>query len=154
MATDYERFKIWYIEPLFILKDLPNAQGGFIALTTSCILYERYAKAVLIANGKKAGKLEMVGQLASDFGIDKKSANAFWEVIRDGLAHQGMPMQKKGGKSLPLYAFHDLYPTIALEEISGKQWLKVQCFHESCLYPDTLHLPDYEYARTSRCGFL
>jgi hypothetical protein len=126
MAEDYERFKLWYVEPLRALEEMPKGQGGFIALATSCFLYERYAITVLKAQGKKADKPGKISQLASDFDVDDATANAFWDVIRDGLLHQGMPMQQKQGKLLPRYAFHHLYPPMSLENINGELWLKVQ----------------------------
>jgi hypothetical protein len=126
MDDDYDRFRIWYVEPLRVLEKIPTGQGGFIALATACFLYERYAVAVLNSQGKKADRLGKVRQLADDFDVDNATAKTFWDVIRDGLLHQGMPMQQKQGKLLPRYALHYLYPVMALENIQGELWLKVQ----------------------------
>jgi len=123
---DRERFRLWYLEPLEILEAMPSGQGGFLALATSCFLYERYAKVTLKAQGKKADRLGVTCQLANDFKVEIETADAFWDVIRDGLLHEGMPMQKKHGKQLPQFAFHHSYPVMALENINNATWLKVQ----------------------------
>jgi hypothetical protein len=126
MTKDYDHFKMWYVEPLRALEAMPMGQGGFIALATACFLYERYAVAVLNAQGKKADRSGKLSQLVNDFNVDDATAKAFWDVIRDGLLHQGMPMQQKQGKILPRWAFHHSYPLVALENINGEIWLKVQ----------------------------
>lgn len=126
MTQDYDRFNIWYVEPLRALEKMPKGQGGFIALATACFLYERYAVVTLKAQGKKADRAGKIEQLSIDFKVDDATANAFWDIIRDGLLHQGMPMQKKQGKLLPKYAFHHSYPLMSLENIREEMWLKVQ----------------------------
>ena len=105
---------------------MPGGHGGFIALATACFLYERYATAVLSAQGKKADRAAKLIQLVSDFNVDQPTAEAFWDVIRDGLLDQGMPMQIKQGTALPRWAFSQDYPPLALENIGGEMWLKVQ----------------------------
>jgi hypothetical protein len=127
MTEDYDHYRIWYAEPLKALEEMPNGQGGFVALATACFLYERYAIASLNIQGRKADRLGKIQQIARDFDVDIETATAFWDVIRDGLLHQGMPMQKKQGRVLlPRYAFHHLYPPMVLENIQGEKWLKVQ----------------------------
>ena len=126
MTQDHDRFSLWYIEPLRTLESMPGGHGGFIALATACFLYERYATAILSVQGRKADRAAKLNQLVSDFGVDHATAEAFWDVIRDGLLHQGMPMQKRQGTALPRWAFSENYPPLALESISGEMWLKVQ----------------------------
>src|SRR5574341_477682 len=105
MTQDHELFKLWYVEPLHALENMPGGHSAFIALATACFLYERYASAVLSAHGKRADKKAKLDQLVHDFGVDHATAEAFWDVIRDGLLHQGMPMQRKQGATLPQWAF-------------------------------------------------
>jgi hypothetical protein len=126
MTRDYELFRKWYVEPLRALEAMPEGQGGFIALATACFLYERYAVAALKAQRKKANLIAKVNQLTNDFNVDEETAWAFWNVIRDGLLHQAMPMQQQHGKTVPRWAFHHSYPLMALEDINGEVWLKVQ----------------------------
>jgi len=105
---------------------MPDGQGGFIALATACFLYERYAIAALQAMGEKSDRSGILRKIENDFNVNNTAAEAFWDVIRDGLLHQGMPLQMKHGRPLPRFAFHHLYPTMLLEEINGEKWLKVQ----------------------------
>jgi len=126
MSEDYDRFKLWYVEPLHTLYEMSGGQGGFIALATSCFLYERHAIAVLQRREVKAGRPSILQQLSADFGVEYKTAEAFWDVVRDGLLHQAMPIGKKFGKPLPRFASHHVYPTLSLETIEGVRWLKVQ----------------------------
>jgi len=123
MSKDYDRFKLWYLEPLQLLEAMPSGQGGFVALATACFLYERYAVAMLDSQGKKANRVGKVSQLGKDFKVNGETAEAFWKVIRDGILHQGMPLQDE---NLPAWGFHYAYPAIALEDVNGKPFLKIQ----------------------------
>ncbi len=117
MTKDLDCFILWYVEPLHALEAMPLGQGGFIALATACFLYERYVTAALISQGKKTVKVSKINQLSKDFNVDETTAEVFWKVIRDGMLHQGMPLQ---GKELPPWGFHHTYPAMALDII---QWL-------------------------------
>jgi len=105
-----ELFNRWYVEPLEAVKSLPEAKGGFVALAVSCFLYERYAIAVIKSSGAKADKEGKIKQLATDFSISEKTASYFWDVIRNGLLHAGMPKQKQNDdKNLPRWAFQQSF---------------------------------------------
>lgn len=90
-ADSSKLFERWYVRPLRELEQLPNGDGGFVVLATCCFLYERYAKAYLLDSGEKASNENVIRQLANDFGIQRDVADAFWNVIRNGLLHFGMP---------------------------------------------------------------
>jgi hypothetical protein len=126
MPSDKELFELWFAQPLRKLEAMPGGQGGFIALATSCLLYERLAKAFLSSKSLKADTQALIMQLASDFSVDEPTATAFWSVIRSGLLHQAMPLQQKQKAPLPKWAFHPDYPLMALEQINGSPFLKVQ----------------------------
>jgi hypothetical protein len=121
-----ELFIQWYVEPLRVLENTPGGHGAFIALATACFLYERYASAVLGERGVKATREAKVAQLGHDFNVDHATAQAFWDVIRDGLLHQGMPLQRKNGASMPKWAFSGPYAPLLLQYIDATAWLKVQ----------------------------
>lgn len=103
-------FARWYREPLRKLKEIPNGDGGFVALIVSCVLYERYAAALLTQQGKKADQVAIVGQLASDFYVCEDTAEMFWDAIRNGLVHGAMPkVRSRDGKRLPRWHMsHDV----------------------------------------------
>ena len=94
MPDARELFRRWYIAPLRRLEELPNGDGGFVVLATACFLYERYAKAFLKAAGDSGTTDNLIARLSADFGIPDDAARAFWNVIRDGFLHQGMPLIK------------------------------------------------------------
>jgi len=123
-------FDTWYVRPLRMLQSLPNGSGGFVALATSCFLYERYATAVIenSPNARKATRNAKINQFMNDFDVDEETAGAFWDVIRNGLLHGAMPKQRGHGKwPLPDWAFrHDFPKPVELFEHSGKLTLKVQ----------------------------
>ena len=123
-------FNRWYVQPLRVLESIPDGDGGFIALATSCFLYERYVTAVIKSSpgNKRATKDAKISQFAKDFGVDKQTAEYFWQVIRDGLLHEAMPNQRKYGKqTLPTWAFrHDFPRPIELFEYKGQLVLKIQ----------------------------
>ncbi len=128
-----ELFKRWFVEPLRILASIPSGDGAFIALATSCFLYERYVKATVFdETGRQFDKglsQELRNaHLAHDFGIEEDAAAAFWIVMRNGLLHYGMPRRPKGTKSMPKWRFaHDYPQAIALSQHpNGDWWLEVQ----------------------------
>lgn len=104
-------FESWYIKPLSILESIPYGDGAFIALATSCFLYERYADAV---------QNSVTNQLMIDFGIDQETAIIFWNVMRNGILHTGMPKQKDRSKSLPHWRFqHEFIQPIKLHKVNN-----------------------------------
>ena len=126
MNEDQMSFDLWYVQPLKSLQNMPNGRGGFVALATACLLYERYAIADLKNQQKKTDRHAILNNIMIDFSVDYETAKAFWDVIRDGLLHQAMPMQQKRNATLPSWGFHHDYPVMSLEEINGEQFLKVQ----------------------------
>lgn len=121
-------FSRWFVIPLRTLESIPNGDGGFIALATSCFLYERYAIARLKRSGKKANRLSLIKQLSDDFETNEDTAKAFWDVIRDGILHQGMPKQSNQGKTdLPGYIFHHSFAfPVELVKMGTEPVLKIQ----------------------------
>jgi hypothetical protein len=106
-----EYFERWYVKPLKVLASIPNGDGGFIVLATCCYLYERYADAVINEAKKKPNDRERITQLTTDFGIDQETAKIFWEVVRNGILHKGMPKQKdRSQKTLPQWRFRHEFP--------------------------------------------
>jgi hypothetical protein len=124
-----EFFEHWYIVPIRWLQAVPNNDGSFIALATALFLYERYAVAKLKQKGVKAIKERIIKQIASDFTVNDKTAEIFWNIMRDGLLHQGMPKQlEQGKKTYPDWIFHHTVnsPPIELRSHNGNILLFVQ----------------------------
>lgn len=91
-----ETFERWYVIPLRILETLPNGDGAFVVFAVSLALYERFAKAFIKERLKlKANSNELCRKLAADFDLRESAATTFWDVMRNGLQHQGMPLVAK-----------------------------------------------------------
>lgn len=121
-------FEKWYVTPLRMLQALPGGDGGFVALAASCFLYERYVTAIITSTpGTKADRDARIKQVTVDFGVDEETAATFWDVIRDGLLHEGMPKQLDHGKPLPRWIFrHEFSQPMELIDHEGERILKVQ----------------------------
>jgi hypothetical protein len=123
-------FEKWYVTPLKVLQSIPGGDGAFVALATSCFLYERYAIVAIkkSSNSAKVDRDAKIRRFMIDFEVDEDTANAFWDVIRDGLLHGGMPKQREHGKqALPYWAFRHEFPKpVELIEHGEELILKVQ----------------------------
>ena len=130
MHDPRELFDRWYIKPLKSLEEMPNGDGGFVALAVSCALYERYAAAVIKRSGGKAEKQAKCCQFTTDFGTDQDTAEVFWNIIRDGLVHHAMPLQCGRSGDLPRWSFHHSHESAAeLATVDGRKMLKVNPWH-------------------------
>jgi hypothetical protein len=119
-------FERWFVQPLVKLRELPNGDGGFVALATSCFLYERYAVAVIMKLGGKANQEGKIEQFTTDFDVDKITATNFWAVIRDGILHQGMPKTNEQRKrSLPNWMIRSGYKPVWMGRYKGSDTLFV-----------------------------
>lgn len=121
-------FRRWYVEPLQTLRELPHGDGAFVAITVSCSIYERLAKTVIDQSGKKVSDQAFYARLASDFEVDVTTAEAFWQVIRNGVAHQGMPKSKDNrNHKLPPWRFNESFGrAMELCESDGIRELRIQ----------------------------
>jgi hypothetical protein len=119
-------FERWFVQPLVKLRELPNGDGGFVALATSCFLYERYAVAAIMKLGGKSNKEGKIGQFMIDFEVDKVTSTNFWDVIRNGVLHQGMPkINEKGQSSLPKWIILSCNKPVQMGKSNGSDILMV-----------------------------
>jgi hypothetical protein len=129
-----ELFRRWYKVPLKILGDyniVPRGDGGWIALATSCFLFERYISVKhKLDNGKsKINKDDIVAQLVADFGTDKNTAKKFWDCVRMGLLHMGMPKQMGG----PTWEIYDAMPPFKLNKEKNIIYINVWKFTDKVI---------------------
>lgn len=119
-------FERWYATPLAELEKIPNGDGAFVAFSVALALYERFARSSIDAAGQKADASAMYKRLAFDFNITEAEATQFWEIMRHGVQHQAMPMQKQKKKSLTPWLFNDSFrQPIEFGTYSGKRVLQV-----------------------------
>lgn len=92
MGVNY--FRVWFVEPIEKLKELPNGAGGFIAFMVGLALYERLIVAKLKLDNRSTDELVIQEAMGHDLGLSDEQRRIFWDMIRNGLLHQAMP--KKG----------------------------------------------------------
>lgn len=89
------KFKIWYVEPIKKLEELPNGNGGFVAFIVGLALYERLITAKLIINNQEPTDESKKNAMNIDLGITEGQRTVFWDLFRNGLLHQAMPKTGK-----------------------------------------------------------
>ena len=90
-ASLTERFDGWFVKPIEKLKELPEGDGGFLALSAALFLCERYYRALTdTLYGKRDDETFKVAA-AKDLGLSPEDFNSFWIVYRNGVQHQGTP---------------------------------------------------------------
>ena len=141
-AALMERFEGWFVSPIEKLKELPEGDGGFLALSAALFLCERYYRAKTNTHEKKKSPLFMKAA-AQDMGLSLIDFNRFWQVYRNGMLHQGMPKRYidpssnitfRAPHGCPLYFDSDLCQNFAQHsrnqarplEIRGTDYKQIQ----------------------------
>jgi hypothetical protein len=92
-ASHMERFDGWFVKPIEKLKELPEGDGGFLALSAALFLCERYYRALTdTLHGKRDDETFKI-EAAKDLGISLDDFKCFWMVYRNGIQHQGTPQK-------------------------------------------------------------
>ncbi|KQC10043.1 MAG: hypothetical protein APR62_02235 [Smithella sp. SDB] len=105
-ASLMERFDGWFIKPIEKLKEMPEGDGGFLALSAALFLCERYYRALTdTLNGKRDDEKFKIAA-AKDLGLSLEDFNCFWIVYRNGVQHQGTPKKYIDKKNQIKYFFH------------------------------------------------
>ncbi|HUN54467.1 MAG TPA: hypothetical protein VMU29_04860 [Smithella sp.] len=107
-----DRFNGWFVEPIYKLKELPESNGGFIALSASLFLCERYYRALTDTLGTRDDETFKIAA-AKDFGLSLDDFKCFWIVYRNGIQHQGTPKKYIDKKNKIKYFFR------AADEFNG-----------------------------------
>lgn len=115
MSKNGELFDRWFVSPVKLLHEkLADNDGGFVALAVGIFLYERLHKA-LKASGMKVEQ-SLSAQFANDFGICEKEAELLWDMLRNGLFHEGMLKQKdRKTPNFPGYDMSAKHPALTYE---------------------------------------
>ncbi len=105
-ASLMERFDGWFVKPIEKLKELPEGDGGFLALSAALFLCERYYRALTdTLYGKRDDETFKIAA-AKDLGLNLEDFNYFWIVYRNGVQHQGTPRKYIDKKKELKYFFH------------------------------------------------
>jgi len=90
-ASLMERFDGWFVKPIEKLKELPEGDGGFLALSAALFLCERYYRALTRTHHGRGEDEAFKIAAAKDFGLTLDEFKCFWMVYRNGVQHQGIP---------------------------------------------------------------
>ena len=90
-ASSMERFNGWFVEPIEKLKELPEGDGGFLALSAALFLCERYYRALAKIHCGRGDDETFKIEAAKDLGLSLDEFKCFWMVFRNGTQHQGIP---------------------------------------------------------------
>lgn len=90
-ASLIDRFNGWFVEPIEKLKELPEGDGGFLALSAALFLCERYYRTLTNTHDGKRDNERFKIEAAKDLGLSSDDFMCFWKVYRNGIQHQGMP---------------------------------------------------------------
>ena len=90
-ATLWERFDGWFLKPVEKLKECPDGDGAFLAMSTALFLCERYYRTITNTHEGIKDDLSFKIEAAKDLGVAQFEFDIFWTVFRHGVQHQGMP---------------------------------------------------------------
>ena len=90
-ATLWERFEGWFVKPIEKLKECPEGDGAFLAMSTALFLCERYYRTSTNTHEQSDDNASFKSAAATDLGVCVDEFEVFWRVFRHGIQHQGMP---------------------------------------------------------------
>jgi len=94
-ATLWERFDGWFSQPIEKLKECPEGNGAFLAMSAALFLCERYYRTLTDTQDGQKDSQPFLDAAARDLAIDPEMFKMFWKVYRHGIQHQGMPKDRK-----------------------------------------------------------
>lgn len=98
--TNEELFDIWFIKPL---AKLDHNDDSFVRLMIVFPLFERYLRLQWSKKNKtqayNAKEDRLLPFLQIELDLDCLDAKTFWNVMRNGLLHQGVPKNETGDSS-------------------------------------------------------
>jgi hypothetical protein len=86
-------FKAWFVKPM----EKMDIDGGFVAFMVALALYERLIVAKLVLEHGRADEDAQKQKKAEDLGLTDREQSIFWDLFRNGLLHEGMPLLGKTG---------------------------------------------------------
>jgi len=104
-ASLLERFNGWFAAPIEKLEELPEGDGGFLALSTALFLCERYYRTLTKTQENSNDNESFKIAAADDLVLSLEDFKIFWMVYRNGIQHQGMPRTHKDKNNVN-YSWH------------------------------------------------
>jgi len=93
--NNLEKFTRWFVIPVSKLKEIPNGDGAFAAMSIGCGLCERYCRILAESQDDWTDKT-FIGKAADEMKVPKDVFTDFWDVFRNGIQHQMSPKWRKG----------------------------------------------------------
>jgi hypothetical protein len=94
--TSSEKLQRWFVEPLRVLKEIPNGDGAFVALSIGCQLCERFYRAKTGTQEVQDG-IPFQEEAGRALGVGEDRFKRFWKAFRHGMQHQGSPKTYQQG---------------------------------------------------------
>ncbi|MHB1078919.1 MAG: hypothetical protein ACYC67_05920 [Prosthecobacter sp.] len=99
--TSRKKFIRWYVRPFNRLKRIRDGDGAYVALSMGFSLCERYYRIKSRTITKHWKTHPFLEAAARDFDCDPHLFQAFWDVFRNGIQHQGAPKKTYTAHWLP-----------------------------------------------------
>lgn len=98
--SDISLFKRWVEAPVAKLRELPNGDGAFAAMSMAFGLYERYLDSCVHSRGEKPTPQARIEEASKDFGrkVSSSDFKGFWDMYRVGMQHHFHPKHFTKGK--------------------------------------------------------
>jgi hypothetical protein len=96
-SEEIENFIRWFVIPVAKLKEIPNGDGAFLAMSVGFFLCERYYKEKAKLENAEDCSLDdrFRNKAAKDLGVNPEFFLHFWQVYRNGMQHQATPKKYK-----------------------------------------------------------
>ena len=94
--TSSEKLQRWFVESLRVLKEIPNGDGAFVALSIGCQLCERFYRAKTGTQEVQDG-IPFQEEAGRALGVGEDRFKRFWKAFRHGMQHQGSPKTYQQG---------------------------------------------------------
>jgi hypothetical protein len=84
------KFNLWFKRPYELVRNSGNGHGAFVALSIGLFLTERYFRDETgTIDNHRSGAFKVPA--AAFFQTEQAFFDAFWDVYRNGMQHQGSP---------------------------------------------------------------
>ena len=91
MTQPEDKFERWVVAPIDRLRQLPQGDGAFAALSICCGLFERLIDSFLSRDKVKATPEAFWEAAARDLGCSEEAMRRFWNGFRLGMQHAFQP---------------------------------------------------------------
>jgi hypothetical protein len=150
-----ERFDGWFVKPIEKLKELPEGDGGFLALSAALFLCERYYRTRTNTHERSKNNELFKVEAAKDLGVGLNDFKCFWSVYRHGLQHQGMPQRHE--KNQMTYKWHmdesfEAVPTIHVIDARTRE-IRIDPWKFAALIVSKFKADPAVLANATQCAF-